>query len=181
MRIAKLASCLAFVFCALFSSTAARAATYNFSFDYINPALKDFSFQLPSSPGGPGFVGGDFFILVSDVVDNNGAFYDSIVFYDGASGGGLEAILNNGNPDPFNFTGPQLFAAAPEGPDNRYLHPTFVLGTYVLGDFFADPNAPPVGTLTITAVPELSTWAMLIIGFAGVGLVCHRRNRLVAS
>ena len=32
------------------------------------------------------------------------------------------------------------------------------------------------GTLSVTPVPELSTWAMLAMGFAGLGLVGHRRR-----
>jgi len=27
-----------------------------------------------------------------------------------------------------------------------------------------------------SAVPELSTWAMMIVGFAGVGFMAHRRK-----
>jgi hypothetical protein len=33
-----------------------------------------------------------------------------------------------------------------------------------------------VGTLTITAVPESSTWAMMILGFLGVGFLSYRRK-----
>jgi hypothetical protein len=35
------------------------------------------------------------------------------------------------------------------------------------------------GTLSVevTAVPEPSTWAMLILGFAGIGFMAHRRHR----
>jgi hypothetical protein len=32
------------------------------------------------------------------------------------------------------------------------------------------------GTMTVAAVPEASTWAMLLIGFAGLGFAAHRRN-----
>jgi hypothetical protein len=32
------------------------------------------------------------------------------------------------------------------------------------------------GTLSVTPVPELSTWAMLAMGFAGLGLVGRRRR-----
>lgn len=32
----------------------------------------------------------------------------------------------------------------------------------------------------ISAVPELSTWAMMMLGFAGIGLVAYRRNKKAA-
>jgi len=31
--------------------------------------------------------------------------------------------------------------------------------------------------LTIRGVPEPSTWAMMILGFAGIGYMAHRRSR----
>jgi hypothetical protein len=56
--------------------------------------------------------------------------------------------------------------------------------TYILAD-----NAPGVGsyipgtegTFTVTGVPELSTWAMMIIGFGGVGLQMRRRSNGAAA
>jgi hypothetical protein len=32
------------------------------------------------------------------------------------------------------------------------------------------------GTVTVTAVPEPSTWAMMILGFAGIGFLSYRRR-----
>src|SRR5439155_25364406 len=37
-----------------------------------------------------------------------------------------------------------------------------------------------IGTLTISAVPEPSTWAMMILGFIGIGLVAYRRKAQTA-
>ena len=54
------------------------------------------------------------------------------------------------------------FIAGPGGDGNLY---------YALG-----PT-----TITQTAVPEASTWAMLLLGFAGLGLAGSRRARLVGS
>jgi hypothetical protein len=42
-------------------------------------------------------------------------------------------------------------------------------GVYALGDFSGS------GTFNISAVPEPSTWAMMILGFAGIGFLAHRR------
>jgi hypothetical protein len=39
-------------------------------------------------------------------------------------------------------------------------------------------NSP--GTWQVAAVPEPSTWAMLIVGFAGVGFVAYRRKHVSA-
>src|SRR4029077_4721770 len=42
------------------------------------------------------------------------------------------------------------------------------------GEFTANPGAFGVGTFTLTAVPEASTWAMMLIGFAGLGVAGYR-------
>jgi hypothetical protein len=35
------------------------------------------------------------------------------------------------------------------------------------------------GTVTVAAVPETSTWAMLILGFCGVGFMGYRKRKLI--
>jgi hypothetical protein len=37
------------------------------------------------------------------------------------------------------------------------------------------------GTLTVAAVPEPSTWAMMILGFAGIGFMAYRRKSLMTA
>jgi hypothetical protein len=48
---------------------------------------------------------------------------------------------------------------------------------------FASPGGFGVGTFTLTAVPEASTWALMVIGFAGLGIAGYRatRKRAVAT
>jgi hypothetical protein len=41
---------------------------------------------------------------------------------------------------------------------------------------FASPGGFGVGTFTLTAVPEASTWAMMVIGFAGLGVAGYRAS-----
>ena len=36
------------------------------------------------------------------------------------------------------------------------------------------------GTMTVAAVPEPTTWAMMVLGFAGVGLLAYRRKSKLA-
>ena len=38
---------------------------------------------------------------------------------------------------------------------------------------------PALDNVYISAVPELSTWAMMLLGFAGVGFVAYRRSKKV--
>ena len=53
------------------------------------------------------------------------------------------------------------------------------LGT--LGPFGKDVD-PLTGTITMSAaVPEPSTWAMMILGFAGLGFMAYRRRQFAAS
>lgn len=46
------------------------------------------------------------------------------------------------------------------------------------GDLF---NPGDMGTLTISAVPEIATWAMMVLGFAGVALLSLRRRLRATS
>jgi hypothetical protein len=48
-----------------------------------------------------------------------------------------------------------------------------------LGGLFNDPKV--VDVVSIAAVPELATWAMMLIGFGGLGLVAYRRSRKPAA
>jgi hypothetical protein len=44
-------------------------------------------------------------------------------------------------------------------------------------DSFAVPDLAFSATFGASAVPELSTWAMLILGFAGIGFIGYRRKQ----
>ncbi len=46
-------------------------------------------------------------------------------------------------------------------------------GTYSLG------AATGSGTFNVSAVPEPSTWAMMLLGFAGIGFITYRRRKSV--
>jgi PEP-CTERM motif len=49
------------------------------------------------------------------------------------------------------------------------------------GEVYASPDvfgliSDAPGTWAVTTVPEPSTWAMLLLGFAGIGFLAYRRN-----
>jgi hypothetical protein len=55
----------------------------------------------------------------------------------------------------------------------------FVASATSEGMTFSSTSSFDVGldNVQIGAVPELSTWAMMLLGFAGIGLVAHRRKK----
>ena len=71
------------------------------------------------------------------------------------------------------FAGPDLFSGDP-----TTTSPIFNIGTFDLTSIVSGSS-----TLTISqvaAVPEPSTWAMMILGFAGIGAMTYRRRRAAA-
>ena len=55
---------------------------------------------------------------------------------------------------------------------------------YVLNDSFNDPGGAPqndIGRLSITDVPEPATWALMLIGFGGMGLALRSRRGLLPA
>ncbi len=69
------------------------------------------------------------------------------------------------------FSGPILVNAPFDAP-------SLATGTFALASILSGP-----ATITITAVPEASTWAALAIGFAALGALArgHRRSAAAAS
>jgi hypothetical protein len=60
-------------------------------------------------------------------------------------------------------------------------HPTEVVDTTHLWDYFQGTVTDPVsGAPIVTAVPEPSTWAMMLMGLLGLGAWFHRSRRAVA-
>jgi hypothetical protein len=49
------------------------------------------------------------------------------------------------------------------------------------GELASNPGGFGVGTFTLSAVPEASTWAMMAIGFAGLGLAGYRASQKRAA
>lgn len=112
--------------------------------------------------------------------------------------GGNFDVLRQYSPDYIQLQtttgGPSTYATVDGAPYSFTLQP--VVGLWLTGvspDFFqfqivTDPARQDgyivaYGYLTaISAIPEPSTWAMVILGFAGVGLLAYRRrNQAIAT
>lgn len=84
-----------------------------------------------------------------------------------------EGILFNAGGFFFN-----VYSVA-NGPAYDY----YISSTQFGGDYYSDPVFNPGSLIldgSIAAVPELSTWAMMILGFAGLGFMAYRRKTNMA-
>jgi hypothetical protein len=153
-------------------STGASASSNEILFtvtgaDYSSPI----TFTLPASPT-PDFINTNSFGFDSVQIHTNSISEHvyGLTFYTSAEQGGFEDTLGLGGfsgPDVFLLSGPQLFSGSTS-------NPYFVPGAYsVLSEnVFQD-------TVTLTAVPEPSTWSMLLLGFAGLGFARYRARKNV--
>lgn len=80
----------------------------------------------------------------------------------------LTAIADDGTSAAWSFDGNPVgaFAFTPNGPVN---------GPWSSSSFFSVPGAVIIGDIT-PGVPEPSTWAMMLIGFVGLGFMAYRRK-----
>jgi hypothetical protein len=155
-------SCVATALCAatLFASTPASATILNFTVTGDDTASWSIDDTLA-----PSFVDADIFVYSADVT-LNGTTHNSIAitFYDDGFDGGIDA------GGIFAFLSPQLFSGSTSSP-------TFLLGTFNAIGFPDDSRSYTVTISAAPDVPEASTWAMMMLGFGGIGYSMRARRR----
>jgi hypothetical protein len=73
--------------------------------------------------------------------------------------------------------GNSLYASSADPSSISFSHPIIHLAFGFVQDLNNDNRLNyELETLTISAVPEPSTWAMLVLGFAGIGFTAYRRK-----
>ena len=174
MKVRRLISGVVFFVALFLIVPKASAELLLFSF---NDGESNFSFKLDRNPTVNAVDDDQFFI--SSVPNTSAAnpfdVYFFTTFLDGGITFALGDVVLSDNLGYFNFTSVQLFT----GPTSS---PSFVTGSYDLVGFDIPGGSVPSATLLISvaAVPEASTWAMMILGFSGVGLIMYRRRRTAA-
>lgn len=162
----------------LFSSVTAQAAIYNFSF--ADQAGDSASGQITTSGGGPNFsvasISGVFDGQTISGLDPTYAAADNIFYSAGPylSEAGLSFDLSGGPITQVNV----FYGDA--GGVNGFTGVGYFLDLNPPDGAGSGPDAGPltVGSFTIAeAVPEPSTWAMMILGFLGIGLMAYRRKQ----
>jgi PEP-CTERM motif len=149
------------------SSPAVRADTLDFT---LTGEGTTYTFQLPSSPN-PSGSGASYFDIVNVIVtrDHESEVAADVLFYTNSAYGGLEFYR-----DLPQLYGPQVFSVD-QG------NPTFITGGYGLensedGSTYVLTIAAPPGGGALP-VPEPSTWAMMLLGFAGLGYAGYRETK----
>jgi hypothetical protein len=152
----------------LLASASAQATTYNFSF--ADATDDSASGQITTTGAGPNYS-------VSSITG----------LFDGETITGLDATYA-GADNTFYSAGPYLSEAGLSfdlsgGPISQvnvfYNNPGYFLDLHPPDGAGSGPAAGPltVGSFSVAAVPEPSTWAMMILGFFGVGFMAYRRKQ----
>jgi PEP-CTERM motif len=176
---ALLAGCLAITAIAV----PARANTLTFDWTLAGPATSLGGFGTPGSGSGTFTV-------------TTGAKGDIITAMTGEIGGDAVTLLQSGTGGSDNLLFP-IGTKFKGGISVVDLDTDGISVSTTLGDFHIFSDGSPfskgtvsgndifetgpcgfgVGTLAVSAVPEPSTWAMMLLGFAGVGFMAYRRKQ----
>jgi len=135
-----------------------------------------------------GYESGNSFFIKVQGQDGNGA--DHYGFYVGNNGGGLFSSLSSGGFFDAHVTASYVGTVATltidpvGGLQQVYTHDYgFTPGSTSIGlGFYGDAKADNFGSGgSAPAVPESSTWAMMIAGFGAVGFAMRRRQKVALS
>ena len=147
------------------SNTAFSGAnqSWSFSFEIDSPA---------SNPAGASSISNFHYSLNGSLT---GLSASSIEFFSSAAGGMFNLTLSSG--DVISFFNKIGDPAADIGSNGN-----LVTGQWAVDLLAVDSQGQDInGAGVVTAVPEPSTWAMMILGFGALGFFAYRRRGLVAT
>ncbi len=123
------------------------------------------TFELPTSPT-PTQFSTNFAFEVGDtpaIVGGSATTLDGLSFYNSQGSGGLV------DSTYFDLSGAQYYTGTEASP-------TFVPGIHT-GQSNSYSGGVDTVTIALAPVPEPASWAMMLAGFAGLGLIGFRRAR----
>jgi hypothetical protein len=170
MRKSSIAGAFAFIIMAV-STTANAAVKYEFT------AFSTFPTGVYTS------VSGSFTYIAPDFVTSNTFIAPADLASCSASDSVLNPLTCSSQGFAFDVSPPQttiLFGVS--GPQDTsfdyYFDPT-AFSTVGVHDtvFFGTDQAAQLAVSEVSSVPEISTWAMMLLGFAGLGCAGYRRAR----
>lgn len=152
--------------CAVAVTVAAQAEAAPYTF--VITGSQTIEFVLDSSPT-PGYINpdADSFVLFGVAGTVNGQADTFSLGFGGPSFTTNFGLFGSGVLSNFFTTGDALYTGSKSVP-------TFKLGTFTLTPTTAGPNY----SLTISAVPEPASWAMLLAGFGALGAAVRRRGNV---
>jgi hypothetical protein len=126
------------------------------------------TFELPAMPVPDSFVSSFSFVFnsVPAIYGGSAITLRNLTFFSGSVQGGLMDELQY-----FNLTGAQLYT----GPESS---PTFAPSVFT---GLLNGSNGNIDSVTLTAVPEASIWAMMLAGFASLGFAGYRSSRQTVS
>lgn len=158
---------------AMLAASPASATVYNFELTGTDHA----SFQIDAGKPPSSFT------LANPAFDLGRFEYDNVSgIFNGVAGTASSISFGEGFIAPFQITGSSLGFAQFIGPvvyTGQTSDPQFLTGSF----HFTNPFFGKDDTLTISTVagvPEPSTWAMIVLGFGGLGLIARRRQAKLA-
>jgi hypothetical protein len=122
--------------------------------------------------------------LKSNTIFGAGTY--TLTFQLGGSQGGANGV-DNPNPKTTLVTLGNFSQEITLAPDAGLTSQSFTFTTTGGNLFFTSlaGGNPNVGNILdnvqVSAVPELSTWAMMLIGFGGLGFIAYRRNKKTSA
>jgi hypothetical protein len=159
------------LFIGLFSG-AAHAAIFNFSYSFPTSDVLHFPGGVTSASGQITATdqGGGMFLATAMTGFWNGETITGLIPVGGYLGINDNLLFPSTYP-VLSFNGIAFSVSGPTGQVNVYYYPS--LG---YTEDFPSVGTSPIFNLT-AAVPEPSTWAMMVLGFVGLGYMAYRRRR----
>jgi hypothetical protein len=175
MRLTQYAWISAAIFTLVTMTSDANADTLLYEF---SNGTTSFSFSLDSNPAGLSSAG-LFFLVPATTNSTNPNFQNiGVEFFDSNIGGAFAFVdpntqhgLSDGTGN-LDYTGATLYTGTT-------LNPTLITGNFLVAQFDDDTSFATlkVTDTSVAAVPEASTWAMMILGFMGLGFMAYRQKR----